>query len=241
LTHDATPAQTRNRKAWKLILAIAVALVVLNVFYPFVWFSTEFRARVVDESTGRPVSGAIVLANWELVGGIVEENLLGQLAISEVVTGTDGDFRIPAWGPRFVLGLGHLATTEPKIRILSPNYSPFILNNQPRPMMASNYGRADMVIHFLYQDQDLKLKPRSTDLHAYDQALDYLRLELSFIYYGRNCEWRSAPRTLAFIHNRKRELSQHHRGAQLYYVNELGNQTHCGDPSPVKLSREYLQ
>ena len=239
MTQDATPAQTRNRKAWKLILAIAVALVVLNVVYPFVWFSTEFRARVVDESTGRPVSGAIVLANWELVGGF-HPDTLGQLVISEVVTGSDGVFRIPAWGPRFALGLGRLEAIAPRIRILHPGYYPLILDNQPRPMTELSYAGADTVIRYLYQDQELNLKPRGANLAAYEQALNILVGHLSFIYPGRNCDWRSAPRTLAFIDRLAHELSEHDRRVQLYYVWQLGEQAHCGPPNPADLVKEYL-
>jgi len=217
---------------------------VLDVFYPFVWFSTEFRARVVDESTGRPVPGAIVLATWELMGGVFHMSTQGVLKVSEVVTGPDGAFHIPAWGPRFAFGLGRLQTQQPHMRILSPGYYPLFVDNQPQPMTVDNYARADTLIRFLYQDQDLKLKPRDQDLAAYEGTLNYLvGTELAFIYYNirRGCDWRSAPRTLAFVHDRKLELSRYKRGASLYYVTQLSRQTECGDTSPADLAREYLQ
>ncbi len=53
----------------------------------------EIRGKVVDETTGQPIEGAIVLAFWKTIQPQI------YLKIEESVTDSNGEFFFPGWGP----------------------------------------------------------------------------------------------------------------------------------------------
>ena len=79
------------------VVALAVCAACLSGcaigLFPGRYSSPEMKARVVTP-TGEPVADAIVVATWGITG-YINDAPLGQLAISEVVTDKNGEFRIP--------------------------------------------------------------------------------------------------------------------------------------------------
>jgi hypothetical protein len=70
---------------------------------PAAYSGAPIRGQVMDDATGKPLEGAIVVAQWELVRevipGLVNESYGDVLNIAEAVTDRDGRYEIPGWGP----------------------------------------------------------------------------------------------------------------------------------------------
>src|SRR5712691_8711159 len=60
-------------------------------------YAPEFRARLVDSETGQPAEGAIVVAHWEILGGLEGLNPVGQAKVMEAVTDKNGVISFPSW------------------------------------------------------------------------------------------------------------------------------------------------
>ena len=75
---------------------LAVVLVILFVPKPapLHYTAAPIDARVVDDEAGEPISGAIVVAHWELVAGSLDgEHHRGQLEVKDAITDAEGHFR----------------------------------------------------------------------------------------------------------------------------------------------------
>jgi hypothetical protein len=102
-------------------LAGVVAILVLDWFWPFVWFSLPIHGQVIDRSTKQPIPNAVVSAVWELRGG-PERTHSGALFAAETQTDASGHFTDPAWGPRFNLGWGSIYDDQPLVAAFQPGY-----------------------------------------------------------------------------------------------------------------------
>lgn len=55
---------------------------------------------VVDEATGRPLRGVVVMSVWEISeGNLAGTNSGGTIQVQEAVTDHTGRYYLPAWGP----------------------------------------------------------------------------------------------------------------------------------------------
>ena len=117
---------------------IAIALLLLSVFVggaqaatmldvPFLYSAVETRARIIDEQTGQPVEGAVVVAQWILRGYWASEYTLH---IAEAVTDQNGEFVIPAWGPKPRWPDTALKHFSPQLLIFKHGYKPLWLHNE---------------------------------------------------------------------------------------------------------------
>jgi hypothetical protein len=93
---------------------------------PF-YSAVETRARIVDEETGQPVDGAVVVAQWRLQGAWSSRYTLH---IAEAITGQNGDFVIPEWGPKLRRPLTELRYESPQLIIFKHGYQPLWLQNE---------------------------------------------------------------------------------------------------------------
>lgn len=188
-----------RRLAWPLG---AFALLALLQSIPFVWYSPAIKARVVTAS-GAPAAGAVVVASWNIEGSL-NGATQGQLALVEVVTGPDGWFQIPAWGPRFVWR-GTVFEDEPTVRIFHPDFAPLVLRNSEVGMRA-----APRILTFRYQDQTLTLKDWPATAAGRATALDELLRSMSRIRsmppLDRQCYPQIIPRLLALMLKTKHQL-----------------------------------
>src|SRR3970040_2205127 len=58
----------------------------------------EIRGQVVDEETGKPLKGVIVVAQWQPYFPPIGEK--GAVHSHETLTDSEGRYFIPAWGPK---------------------------------------------------------------------------------------------------------------------------------------------
>lgn len=94
---------------------------------PLFYSAKETRARVVDEETGQPVEGSVVVAQW-ILASIPERGPL--LHIAEAVTDKNGEFVIPAWGPKPRRPFTYLKAFSPELLIFKHGYQPLWLHNE---------------------------------------------------------------------------------------------------------------
>lgn len=150
---------------------LAVILLVLSValwiWSPSVYYSPEIRGRILAPN-GQPVTDTIVVAGWK-VRTMYFNNTWGQLALHEVVTSENGEFSIPAWGPR-LLWKGALMIDQPTLRIFKGGYVPLIVRNVEGPPMKS----APSFLRFRLQDQALVIRPFQGSLTAYASEMEPL-------------------------------------------------------------------
>jgi len=124
---------------------------------PLAYSARPIRGHVVDDATGEPLEGVIVVAQWELVRevvpGLVNKAYGDVLKIVEVVSGRDGAYDIPAWGPLPRPLLLHLEDRDPAIVFFKPGYYPRYVANELR----SGYSR-DAVRASQWDGQAVRLR-----------------------------------------------------------------------------------
>jgi hypothetical protein len=106
----------------KLVVTVVVLFVLTVGFHrscgPFYYESDPIRARVINEATGQPVHGAVVVAVWMLDSNWYTDR---PLHASEAFTDDKGNFVIPAMRKRRPW-LMFLDFRDPQISIYKPGY-----------------------------------------------------------------------------------------------------------------------
>jgi hypothetical protein len=103
---------------------------------PATYSAKPLHGLVVDDATGEPLADVVVVAQWELVReivpGVMHRSYGDRLAIHEAVTGADGRYEIPGWGPMPRPALTHLENLDPSISFFKPGYYPWTVANEVR-------------------------------------------------------------------------------------------------------------
>jgi hypothetical protein len=174
---------------------ILLGICLLNLVIPFAWYSPRIEARVTGPD-GKPIAGALVVANWNIQGPW-DGTSVGQLALAEVTTGSDGRFVIPSWGPR-LHWRGAVEDGAPALRIFKPGFLPRVINNHDRV----SRGAADRIIDFSLQGKDIVLFVSSGSTQQYAPALNAL-IDSTAVLCGSGpnpCLWSEAPRLYAALY-----------------------------------------
>ena len=86
----------------------------------------EIRGRTIDAATGDPVAGVIVVAQWEPfqrgIGHAPGHREV--LHVYETLTGADGRYVIPAWGPKPLPFGATMEEVDPALLFFKPGYVP---------------------------------------------------------------------------------------------------------------------
>lgn len=96
---------------------------------PEMYSADAIHAQVVDAATGTPVNGAVVVVLWRKIA-IHVETWEGTFRLSEVVTGPDGRFHTPRWGPRPGGYDFFLDARDPEIWVLKRGYLTGYFDNE---------------------------------------------------------------------------------------------------------------
>ncbi|HJW57752.1 MAG TPA: carboxypeptidase-like regulatory domain-containing protein [Burkholderiaceae bacterium] len=188
-------------------------------------------ARVVMPD-GQPIEGAIVLATWK-ANGWINNGSLGQVAIEEAMTDKNGQFRIPAWGPRFI-SAGMVNIEEPTIRVFHQGFVPLVLSN----FNGIGMRAAPSIIKFRFQDKPLVLNPFHGSFIEYEKALVPLNNSLDFIIFdppetlsGR-CYWKAIPKMLVAVEQARISLVRKGAGQTLRSLSQyvMADKPECGNP-----------
>lgn len=177
-------------------------------------YSAEpINSKVVDASTGEPIQGAVVVAYWELYQGSITGDGMpcGAANVEEAVTGKDGRFHIPGWGP--VKGAcGVMRGGEPQLYVFKAGYGYqrlandyYSVDNPPSVSISQWNGRAIILTRFVNPDLRLGYVEGS-----YESDFEELNFWLGqfVVHMPRECNWRKIPNTLLAIEAETRKFSK---------------------------------
>lgn len=170
-----------ERRIWRRLFFIAAALLLGGHLTcgPLVYYSPTITATVIDEETTKPIAGAVVLASWRLYQFDGATN--SYLYAGEAITGQDGKFVIPSWGPRLrppIMWLHY--DWEPELTIYCPGYAAPNFRNADVEPRAFDAGitttiKRRMNAGSLWNGRSMPVEPASTiqqQVAAYDYFLD---------------------------------------------------------------------
>jgi len=107
------------RRRWFFLFWFCVALIGCHrLLGPFTYYSEPIHGRVIDEETGQPLPGVVVLADWTMVGygGDVV------LHTSETTTDRTGAYTIPAMPRKIRPPFKWLEYRDPDLWLYKPGY-----------------------------------------------------------------------------------------------------------------------
>lgn len=170
-------------REYRLLLAMALLLALPACATPLTYSAMDIHGQVVDAGTNQPIEGAVVVAQWVLFQiGIGHGGHDGHIHVHETVTGQDGRYVIPAWGPKPRPPMTELHERDPEILIFKSGYEPVALRNF--------VVREDAVRVSDWNWRVIRLKKQAGSLESYADSLEDLSLNLP--HQGK--EWKSFPK-----------------------------------------------
>jgi len=148
--------------------------------------AAPIEAWVVDADTGAPIEGAVVTANWQLVGFSYDTGgrKLGQLEVMETVTDRNGRFHFPGFTKVNASG-NVLREEDPQILVFKSGYRYLRATNQypiGKEGEQGTYRKSPII------GQKLKMKRADEDIKKYASNLGFLSDYLATIANARGAE-----------------------------------------------------
>jgi hypothetical protein len=85
-----------------LAVLMTIACLLSNPAHAQLAYSAEaINGKIVDEDTGAPLDGVVIVAKWTIYTMIVGRNN-DMLNVLETVSDKDGNYGFPAWGPKML-------------------------------------------------------------------------------------------------------------------------------------------
>jgi hypothetical protein len=191
---------------------VAMVLLLITMLLPSAWacglpltYSAEaIEAWVVDEDTGQPLEGVIVVAHWQLEGGL-HRDTVGELMVMETISDVKGRFYFPVWGPKLRGIKGYLGYKDPELLLFKSGYSYVAASNRWNAPVDANSLR-----HSDWNDKTLTLKKFQGSLEEYAKELWFLDETIDFAFFRErsNCGWQKIPHLLVAMHLEAEKL--HH-------------------------------
>lgn len=209
---------------WLLMAGTLLPLTACATGYPRHYSAEAIAAKVIDAETKQPLEGVIVVAHWQLyyssVGGRVQA---GQLEVMETVTGPDGVFAFPAWGPKKVpryqpkegdVWLAHvpgfapdayLDSSDPELILFKSSYKYRRLQNPLLSTVDHSPVRRSM-----WNGRTIELKPFKGTIQAYKNHFEYLNKELERVATDNpeDCNWKKLSKTIVAISRERKVLEE---------------------------------
>ena len=158
-------------------------------------FSAEpIEGVVVDEKSGAPIEGVVVVAWWQLTKwGMTHPRDAGTLMALEATTDSTGRYRIPGWGPRH-WDEGTVSDKAPEMFFFKAGYDPggrnntiYTDGNMPKSGLPPP-GRQG--VRSAWDGETVTLRLATADLEGYARRLRILLLKIDN-FYGAGCDWRA--------------------------------------------------
>jgi hypothetical protein len=157
----------------------------------------EIRGQVVDEESGKPLQGVIVVAQWQPY--FPPSGHRGVIHVYEAVTDREGKYHIPSWGPKPVPLGAEMRDFDPELRFFLPGYTPFVAAN-----------RIDMIVEKTppgvseWDGKVVKLKRHVGPIKDYAERLRVLSRTLE----EPRENWKSYPRMVYALWQEEKRLPQ---------------------------------
>jgi len=158
---------------------------------PPVYAAPETKGVAIDAETGQPLEGVIVVAYWELKG--FHTYPVGLMMVQEGVTGAQGRFELPAWGPKPRSPLtGQLESLEPELLAFKRGY---VRQYEPTEIPKKQHPQ-----------QVLKFKKVPEDSKEYLRGVSFIDDNLRLMFRYEDCSWKQIPRMLVAMHQERLRL-----------------------------------
>jgi hypothetical protein len=184
-----------------LIAALALLVALPSCATAIDYSAESIEAWVVDADTGAPVQGAVVVAHWQLMGGMEGGNIVGQVMVLEAVTDGAGRFYFPAWGPVRHSGPGRLDVQDPGLIIFKSGYKFLALAND----LTKEAIEFRLPPHrkSKWNGKTIPMKNLGRDLSKIRDAHSSLGTALNFVIKEpRDCLWKKVPVASDTFHNK---------------------------------------
>lgn len=167
---------------------------------PLTYSAKEIHGQIVDAETNQPIEGGVVVAQWVLFHiGPGHGGHKSRIHIHETVTDNNGNYTIPAWGPKVRPPMTELHERDPQILIFKNGYEPLGLSNA-----VVSTVRPDSVRVSEWDGKVIQLKKSGGQI---EKQARYLGSFFTSLGYGTsNVDWRNYPRMLLAVYAEKRRL-----------------------------------
>ncbi len=168
-----------------------------------VYSSLPIIAHVIDKDTGQPLEGVIIVARWKVERTAVQSKTTGQLMVAEAVTNVEGEFRIPAWGPRPTSIIDRVTATAPELLLFKSGYESLRVTNK---VDGSNF--AAPIIQSQWNGKTIKLKKFIGSDQEWAKQVRIIDTSIDFAFQYQDCSWKYIPRMIVAIHREEREFAK---------------------------------
>ncbi len=161
---------------------------------PSEYVGAPIQGRVVDSKTREPLADVLVLAQWQLQGGL-EGHSIGVLHVEETKSDAAGAFRIAGWGPVARPADGRLGDSDPQLLVFKSDFLPVTLSNYGH---SSPGTRINLSLRESFWDgKTIALQRFDGSVNEYGKRiLPVLAGATHFLYLGDTCLWKRVPRTV---------------------------------------------
>jgi hypothetical protein len=193
-------------KRLRALVAVLAVMAALPSCATAINYSAEsIEAWVVDAETGAPVEGAVVVAHWQLMGGMEGGNIVGQVMVLETVTDAKGRFHFPAWGPVRHSGPGRLDVDDPELIIFKSGYKFLALANDLTKEAIE--FRLPPQRKSKWNGKTIPMKYLGGDLSKVRDAHSFLGTVLNFVIREpRECDWKKVPQMIVATAKQEQEF-----------------------------------
>lgn len=188
-----------NQTLFRSILMLVLMIPLQSCAF-FTYTALPIQARVVDAETNQPLEGVIVVAHWQLKGGLEGGNPVGQMIVMETVTDAKGGFYFPGWGPKLRPWYGELKNQSPGILLFKSGYEHRNLYNNH--MRKNSRG----ALSSEWDGKTIQLMPFGETRGIKDVLRDFERLNSSvetIVRDAKSCNWKKIPNMLLGIRKQR--------------------------------------
>lgn len=159
----------------------------------------EIHGQVVDDATGAPLGGVVIVAQW-----LLERSMVGDdkalLKVMETVTDKNGNYAFPAWGPVSLPQRADFrAGRDPRVAYFKVGYWPAYEQNE---LLSDIRYRATPLGGFQGNGKVVRLKKWNGEGQEYWDEIRVLAGNMP-AYYG--ADWRNYPRMTWAIEQENRQ------------------------------------
>lgn len=171
---------------------------------PTSYSAHPIRGKVVAATTGQPLEGVIIVAQWVLYetspGG---QNPRKRLQMLETVTAPDGSYAFPGWGPKpnpvnfdkeHAYVCCFLTSRDPQLSFFKQGYDILTVKNKRRS--DSSVRTSD------WDGKTIEMKPFKDSRDKWARDLDFLQGSLGW----GDLDWRTCPRMVLAIEDERLRL-----------------------------------
>lgn len=202
----------------------------------FYYKAEPIEAWVVDTGTKQPLEGVIVVAHWQLKGGLEGGNPVGQMMIMETVTDSTGRFYFPGWGPKLRSLRGELKDQSPGILLFKSGYEYRGLQNNTTSKTIR--GNLELPLRSDWDKKTIEMERFKGAMEEYAKQIYWLSTDMDRIHDiasgAKTCTWKSTPQLLVALHKISLDFEKQNvypYGGRIHRIEDIPMYPECGSPT----------